>query len=67
MSDATLPQPRSSSEAPATVDSNRYDSSTGEGDSDTSLIQTESLDMKEEGPGDDEGKLDSKQKRKRTR
>lgn len=69
MSDATLPPPRSSSEASASTDGNRSDSSNGDGDGDsgTSLIQAESLTAKGEGEGDGEGKADSKQKRKRTR
>ena len=64
---ATLPQLRSSSEAPASADGNGSDSSSGHGDSDTSLLQRESLNSKDGGSGDVEGKADSKQRRKRTR
>lgn len=64
MSDATLPPPRSSSADPATEDGNRSDSSNGEAESDTSLIESTDTSSKEETGG---GKPDNKQKRKRTR
>jgi hypothetical protein len=67
MSDATLPPPRSSSLAPAADAGNRSDSSSGEGEFDTSLDQSTYSVMREEGLGDSEGKQDNKQKRKRTR
>jgi hypothetical protein len=67
MSDATLPPPRSSSLAPAADAGSRSDSSSGEGEFDTSLDQSTYSAVKEEGSGDSEGRQDNKQKRKRTR
>jgi hypothetical protein len=65
MSDATLPDIRSSSEAPASA--NGSGKSPSHGDSDTSLIQPERLNATEDTSGDGDGKADSKQRRKRTR
>ena len=66
MSDATtLPPLRESSEAPSST-GQQPDSSAGHGDSDTSLIQSESLNAKDEPSGNGDGKADGKQKRKRT-
>ena len=67
MSDATLTPPRSSSLPPAADAGSRSDSSSGEGEFDTSLDQSTYSAMKEEGSGDFEGRQDNKQKRKRTR
>ena len=64
MSDATLPPPRSSSAAPTGGDGSRSDSSSGEVESETSLIESSDVASKEEGP---EGRMENKQKRKRTR
>ncbi|KUJ22720.1 uncharacterized protein LY89DRAFT_680839 [Mollisia scopiformis] len=66
MSDAILPPPRSSSAAPATEASNRSDSSSGEGEFDTSLDQSFDSGAKEEGLGGFEARAENKQKRKRT-
>ena len=68
MSDATLPSPpRSSSAAPTSEVDIQSDSTTGEGDPDTSLIQPIPADEIKEGQTEIEGKADNKQKRKRTR
>lgn len=64
MSDATLPPPRSSSVEAANSDGNRSDSSNAGIDYDTSLILSGDIEAKDEGV---EGRLDGKQKRKRTR
>ncbi|KAE8444583.1 hypothetical protein EG329_014414 [Mollisiaceae sp. DMI_Dod_QoI] len=66
MSDATLPPPRSSSAAPATEAGNRSDSSSGEGEFDTSLDQSFDSSAKEEGLGGSGVRTENKQKRKRT-
>jgi len=67
MSDATLPPPRCSSAGPAAGDGNRSDSSSGEVESDASLIQSSDAASKEERSGNPEGRIENKQKRKRTR
>lgn len=64
MSDATLPPPRSSSIAPASIDRNRSDSSSTELDSDVSLMNSMDPESKDGGA---EEKGENKQKRKRTR
>jgi hypothetical protein len=64
MSDATLPPPRCPFTAPAADDGNRSDSNNGELDSDTPGIEFTDATLKEESG---EGKVDNKQKRKRTR
>ncbi|KAH7417354.1 hypothetical protein BKA64DRAFT_657716 [Cadophora sp. MPI-SDFR-AT-0126] len=67
MSDATLLPPRRlSSAAPATVARVRSDSSSGEGDFETCLEQSASYIPRGEGLGSSEGRVDNKQKRKRT-
>lgn len=67
MSDATLPPPRSSSAAPTAEAAQQSDSSSGEGEFDTSLESCVSAGGKEESAGDGERRTDNKQKRKRTR
>ena len=67
MNDATLPPPRSSSAAPDVQFRNQSDSSSGEGDFDTSLDPSAYILSKEENSGDSEGRTDNKQRRKRTR
>ena len=67
MSDATLTPSRSSSLPPAADAPSRSDTSSGEGEFDTSLDQSTYPAVKEEGSGNSEGRQDNKQKRKRTR
>ena len=67
MSDATLPlPPRSSSAAPVSAECQQADSSEGEAEFDTSLDQQTDAASAEENTGDS-GRIDNKQKRKRTR
>ena len=70
MSDATLPPPpRATSSPPASQDEGLHNSSSGEGEFDTSFDSSRisAGGMKEESAGDSEGRTDGKQKRKRTR
>ena len=68
MSDATSPPPpRSSSTAPEAEGRQRADSSSGEGEFDTSLDQSTGTATREDSACDFEGRTDNKQKRKRTR
>jgi hypothetical protein len=68
MSDATLPlPPHSSSAAPVSEGQQRADSSSGEGEFDTSLDQSTESVGREENTDDFGGRADNKQKRKRTR
>lgn len=67
MSDATLPPNPLAATALSGDDGNRSDSSHNAGDSDASLIHSSDPADREEGIGSVEGKVDNKQKRKRTR
>jgi len=67
MSDATLPPPPRSSSAPVSEGRQRSDSSSGEGEFDTSLDQSIGNAAREDDTGDSGGRTDNKQKRKRTR
>lgn len=67
MSDATLPAPCPSSAAPHIDNRNCSDSSSGEGDFDTTLGSSASGIGKDSGATEYNGGGDGKQKRKRTR